>query len=307
MSIYSDNSPFHQIDLSLLRHFFTIASYGGFSRASRATGTSQPALSVGLKKLEKSLGVVLIQRNEKKFTLTRQGLALFTFCQRLEANLDSTLNSIRSELSGPQSSRRTLRIGTALSIGFGPLVSLCLENSRVKNFMEVEMSAQNTFQLLNGISEGSLDAALIPSDIYDNRLSFKKLWNDHVVFVVSKSHDRIYSRQNWKKLIVSHPLITYPRETPMRSLVERFSAHHELKFDMVYSANSVDALKLLISRKVGGAFILRSLVNSGELKTQSLQVIDLPVELPKIGVSLATRMGEHGDAIAKLIENALES
>jgi DNA-binding transcriptional LysR family regulator len=173
--------------------------------------------------------------------------------------------------------------------------------------MEVEMSAQNTFQLLNGLSEGTLDAALIPSDIYDNRLSFKKLWNDHVVFVVSKSQEGVYSRQNWKKMIISNPLITYPRETPMRSLVERFSAYHGLKFDMVYSANSVDALKLLISRKIGGAFILRSLVNTDELKTQALQVIKLPVELPKIGVSLVTRTGEHGDAIAKLLEHALKS
>jgi DNA-binding transcriptional LysR family regulator len=307
MSIYSEDSPFHQLDLSLLRYFFTIASHGGFSRASRATGISQPALSVGLKKLEKTLGVTLALRGDKKFALTKPGLSLFTFCQRLEANLDSTLNSIRSEQSGAQTPRRKLRVGTALSIGFGPFVSLCLDNARNRKFMEVEMSAQNTFQLLNDISEGTLDAALVPNDVYDNRLCLKKLWSDRVVFVVSKIQQKTYNLQNWKEMITSSPLITYPRETPMRSLVERFSAHHGLKFETVYSANSVDALKLLVSRKIGGAFILRSLVNADELNAQGLVIVKLPVKLPKTGVSLATRAGEHDETIAEAIQAALQT
>jgi len=304
MSIYKTNMPFHQLDLSLLRHFFVVANFGGFSRASRATGISQPALSLGLKKLEKILGVVLIRRSDRTFALTKEGLSLFTLCQSFEANLDETLDAFHSK--NAKAPGRHLRIGTALSIGFGPTVPLCLKNMNSREFREIELIAQSTFKLLNDLSEGTLDAALVPDDVYDARLSLKKLWKDRVVFVSPKSQREKYGDKDWKDKLTAIPLITYPRETPMRALIDKFCSLHGLKFQTIYSANSVDAIKLLVSRQSGGAFVLRSLV-SDELGKGTLVEAKLPVELPKSGVSLATRKGDHGDSVAKLIVAALHA
>jgi DNA-binding transcriptional LysR family regulator len=303
MPIYITNSIFQQLDLSLLRHFYAVASFGGFSRASRATGVSQPALSLGLKRLEKALDVILIRRVDQKFALTNEGLALFALCQRFETHLDSTLNSFRSR--GTHTGRR-LRIGTALSIGFDPLVSLCLQNSKNKGFTEIEMVTQNSFQLVDDLSEGRLDAALVPDDVYDNRLAFKKLWSDRVIFVVSKGSRGDFKSKSWKQNLTLLPLITHPRETPMRALVDKICSEHDLQFKMVYSTNSVDALKTFVARKAGGAFVLRSLVGD-ELKAQRLVEAGLPFELPKSGVSLATRSDEQGKAVSKWIGDALRS
>src|SRR5271170_3763124 len=113
MSIYNTNSLFQQLDLDLLKHFYAVATFGGFSKASRATGVSQPSLSLGVQRLEKNLGVTLIDRDSRRLSLTKPGLSLLTFCQRLEGNLESIADALGTKAV---SVRRRLRIGTALSI-----------------------------------------------------------------------------------------------------------------------------------------------------------------------------------------------
>ena len=167
MSIYRSDNVFQRLDLSLLRHFFAIASFGGFSKASRATGVSQPALSLGLKKLEKILGTQLIDRRPGNFVLTDSGRVVHDYCRRLEGTLESMVGDLGS---GTLSVPRRIRIGTGLSVGFGPLVRACSEASRARTPIELELTAKNTYALLSDVSDGSLDAAIVPDDVYDKRL-----------------------------------------------------------------------------------------------------------------------------------------
>jgi DNA-binding transcriptional LysR family regulator len=298
MSIYKSNSLFHRLDLSLLRHFFAIATFGGFSKASRATGISQPALSLGLKKLEKTLGVTLVDRKAREFALTQAGLTLLTFCHRLEGNLEAVVSDLEGKLG---SIRRRLRIGTALSIGFGPLVEVCSSNSQSKDPYEIELSAQNTYQLLNEIVEGTLDAALVPSDVYDTRLKFSKLYQDDVTFVYGSPLKSYFGHKTWTSDAAKLTLVNYPRETPMRSLVDKICMEDELHFRSILSVNGVDAIKKFVVRGIGGAFVLRSLVQE-ELRRKELFEAKPPKKLPSIGVAIATLQNEHGDDITQILK-----
>jgi LysR family transcriptional regulator, transcriptional activator of the cysJI operon len=299
MSIYKANSIFHRLDLSLLRHFFAIATFGGFSKASRATGISQPALSLGLQKLEKTLGVSLVDRKSRDFALTKAGLTLLTFCQRLEGTLESVVGDLDANLGAV---RRRLRIGTALSIGFSPLMDVCLANSGNKDPYEIELSAQNTYQLLNDLVEGTLDAALVPSEVYDTRLKFSRLFQDEVAFVYGSPLKKYFSEGSWSTSLKEISLVNYPRETPMRSLVEKICVEGDLQFRSMLSVNGIDAIKSFVERGVGGAFVLRSLV-SAELKEKSLFEAKTKKKLPSIGVAIATTPNEHGDEIVKILKS----
>lgn len=283
MSIYNFNSVFHQVDLSLLRHFFAVATFGGFSKASRATGVSQPALSLGLKKLEKSLGVVLIDRSASSFELTPAGLTLLTFCQRFQGSFESVMSS----LGAPDLPvRRRLRVGTALSIGFGPMDELCARIEGQKETFELELLEQNSYQLLSDVHEGRLDAAYVPNDVFDSRLEFVPLLHDRIVFVVGERFRGVLSKGDWRSATANIPLITFPRETPMRTLTDKICVTEQIEFKTIYAMNNIEALKLLVEQNRGGAFLLRALVQT-ELKAKRLFEEKLPIKLPKSGVALA--------------------
>lgn len=289
MTIYNLNSIFHQLDLSSLKHFYAVSTFGGFSKASRATGMSQPALSLGLKKLEKTLGVQLIDRKSRNFTLTQPGLELLSFCQRLEGTLESMVGNLGIE---SVSVRKRLRLGTALSIGFMPFLPFCAKEAKSDRPYELELSSKNTYFLLKEVADGSLDAAIVPDDVYEGGLRFTRILEDQIVFVVGKG----LLRRKFEEM----PLVTYPRDTPMRSTVDKLCHQKGLKFKTLFSTNSVDALKLLVENDAGGAFVLKSLVRN-ELSDGKLNEVKIPFSLPKAGLMVATRDDEQGGAISKIV------
>ena len=288
MTISSFNSVFHQVDLSLLKHFFAIATFGGFSKASRATGVSQSGLSLGLIKLEKCVGTPLIDRSKRPIELTPAGHSLLAVCQRFQGNFETMMSDAGS--SGPTIQKR-LRVGTALSVGFGPIAELCASIENHEEKFELELLEQNTYELLSAVHDGRMDAAFVPNDVFDKRLKFIPLLKDQIVFVVGRKHKGMFRTKNWKDVAARLPLITFPREAPMRALTDRICITEQVEFNTIYAINNIEALKLLLEQNRGGAFILKSLV-AAELKAQRLFEEKLPIELPKSGIALALPQSE---------------
>jgi len=64
------------MDLRRLRLFLAVVDHGGFTAAAAAVHTAQPALSLGVRELERELGATLLVRSRKGVVLTPAGEAL---------------------------------------------------------------------------------------------------------------------------------------------------------------------------------------------------------------------------------------
>jgi DNA-binding transcriptional LysR family regulator len=296
MSIYKFNSVFHQIDLSHLRYFFAIATFGGFSKASKATGLSQPALSLGLQKLEKTLQKELVDRTKRPFELTVAGKSLLAFCQRFQMQLESAMSDLGT--SGI-SVRRHIKVGAAQSIGFTYLDRM-LASAKDNETIEWEFATQNTYQLLEHVYDGILDGAFVPSDVFDNRMHVIPIIQEKVIFVVGKKYPKIFNSKIWKNEISKISLITYPRDTPMRSLTDKICISENLNFKSTVSTNSIEGLKLLVKNGAGAAFIQQSLIED-ELKHQEIRAEKLPLVFPKSGISFVIRKDSMKDTNSELL------
>lgn len=72
------------IDRYHLRYFLAVADHGNFSKAAHACNVSQPTLSVGIAKLEKSLSKALYNRTNRRVELTAAGGRLLPHARRIE-------------------------------------------------------------------------------------------------------------------------------------------------------------------------------------------------------------------------------
>ena len=61
------------MNLRDLQYLVAVADHGHFGRAAAASFVSQPTLSMQLKKLEKELGVLLVERSPRQVVLTEAG------------------------------------------------------------------------------------------------------------------------------------------------------------------------------------------------------------------------------------------
>jgi DNA-binding transcriptional LysR family regulator len=71
------------LDLSELQVFLMVAREGSFSRAAERLYRTQPAISLGIRKLEDSLGQPLFVRGSRPVRLTDAGVLLKEYAERL--------------------------------------------------------------------------------------------------------------------------------------------------------------------------------------------------------------------------------
>ena len=92
-----------RLDLSLLHMFRIIVEEKNLSRAALRLNLTQSAVSHGLKRLEKQIGVTLIERGSRPFTLTEQGTLLQDTANRVYGEvlkLDHVLNRNEQSIAG---------------------------------------------------------------------------------------------------------------------------------------------------------------------------------------------------------------
>jgi DNA-binding transcriptional LysR family regulator len=83
-------------DLRQLKAFEAVARYGGFSKASREVGLTQPTLSTHIKNLEGTLGVRLFDRTGRSVSLTPAGKLLSGYTGKIIALMEETVQAIES-------------------------------------------------------------------------------------------------------------------------------------------------------------------------------------------------------------------
>jgi DNA-binding transcriptional LysR family regulator len=76
------------MNINQVRAFVAVVDHGSFSEAARATGLSQPAVTMQIQGLESDLGATLLERRYRKVELTEAGRALLPFARRVLAELD---------------------------------------------------------------------------------------------------------------------------------------------------------------------------------------------------------------------------
>jgi len=94
------------IDRTLLRYFLAVVDRGNFSRAAAHCRVSQPTLSIGIARLERTLGEPLFIRSSRRVELTPAGVRLSAQARRIEAAF------VEAETAAPDAApRKLIRLG----------------------------------------------------------------------------------------------------------------------------------------------------------------------------------------------------
>src|SRR5882757_6766301 len=110
-------------EISDLRLFTRIVAAGSLSETARRIHSSLPAVSRRLAAMEERLGVRLIDRGPRRFTLTEEGGVLYERALTILRDLDAAEAEATAQAKHP---RGRLRVGVPLEIGrrrVAPLVA----------------------------------------------------------------------------------------------------------------------------------------------------------------------------------------
>ncbi len=149
------------MNLQELRYLVAVAEHRHFGQAAEACNVSQPTLSGQIRKLEEELGVTLLERTNKRVSLTSVGSQILVHAQRAlseAAQVEAVARAARDPLVGP------LKLGAIPTLApyLMPLILKPLQISHPG--LTIELREDLTRPLIDGLRNHRLDAALIASD-----------------------------------------------------------------------------------------------------------------------------------------------
>ncbi|WP_285773071.1 LysR family transcriptional regulator [Microtetraspora sp. NBRC 13810] len=178
------------VELRQLRYFVTVAEELHFGRAAERLHIVQPAVSQQVRRLERELGVPLLDRSPRRVRLTSAGERLLPEARAVLAAADRTA-SVAAELARAGAVR--LRIGTAP--GLGPRLEPALaELRRAAPGLEVELDYRPPHERLTAVRDGDLDLALVralPASAAGPRppgLQVTELWREPLMVALPAAH-----------------------------------------------------------------------------------------------------------------------
>lgn len=148
------------LDLRLLRYFISIAEHSSFSAAAETLGVTQPALSLGLRRLEDIVGAPLIGRaprgSPRALTLTSSGERLLEDAKGLLAHANRVLKRA-SERSGR---RVKVRVGFGTSTP-NNLTREILKRAETLNHIEVLLEFVGWGDEVACLERGDIDVIFV--------------------------------------------------------------------------------------------------------------------------------------------------
>jgi LysR family hydrogen peroxide-inducible transcriptional activator len=169
-----------EITLRQLHYFDALAAHSHFGRAAAACAITQPALSMQIKQLEEALGAVLIERGARQVRLTKFGeeaaLRVRDILRAVD-ELGDFARASRDRLAG------RLRIGMIPTVAPYLLPTIIGNLTRMHPEVDVHVREALTSKLIQELSEGRLDTAIVALPVSEPSLTEVALFAENFLLV----------------------------------------------------------------------------------------------------------------------------
>lgn len=157
--------------LDQARSFIAVAEELHFGRAAARLNMTQPPLSRQIQKLERSLGVELLERDNRRVSLTAAGRAFLAEARKLVVAADRAPVLARRIAAGRAG---VLRIGFTAASGFSLLGHLLGEIEQGLPDVDIDLQELVTGEQVQALQSGDLDLGLarppFDADVFESQL-----------------------------------------------------------------------------------------------------------------------------------------
>jgi DNA-binding transcriptional LysR family regulator len=232
------------MDLRQLHALVAVADHGGFTAAARALHTVQSNVSTHVARLEKELGVLLVDRTTG--ALTEEGLAVVERVRRVDAELDAMVADVASVRDVVTGSARIGIIGTTARW----LTAQLLESAQEAHpKLQVVVVDATTTSLLPQLEAGTLDLAVVALPVADDEFETEVLFHEDLVLVTPPDHPLGQLSSVSARELAGHPLLLAATGTALRDQLDELAAAAGVT--LVPQAE-IDGMRLLASLAFAG-------------------------------------------------------
>ena len=173
------------MNLEYLKTYLEVVRLGSFSEVAKRLSISQPAVSFQIQKLERDLGVRLIDRGQKTIKLTDAGKRLVRFAEVVEkeqVRLMRDLDQLREEVTG------NIIIAASTIPGEILLPPILGEFKALHPSVGARVDVSDSLTVISGVQSGAYDLGFCGTAPEGKELDYFKVAEDEIVLIVFPEH-----------------------------------------------------------------------------------------------------------------------
>jgi len=264
------------MDHKQLEAMYWVARLGSFAAAARKMNTSQPAISLRIRELERTLGVTLFDRSRRRAVLTPQGHEVAAGAERLL----SLTAELHERVAKPGVLSGLVRVGVTETITLTWLPALVqLVNENLPNVI-LELDVDLMLTLWEKFERGNLELLLLPGPVNRPDLLTEYLGSTPYVWMTAPKpglpHGPITPAD-----LESQPVITLGHASTMHGVSLRWFKDHGTQPRSRDICNSLAVVAALTTAGLGVS-LLPPIIYKDEIASGKLIVLDAEPALPPI-------------------------
>lgn len=245
------------IPLAPMRTFHLVVQHRTLNRAAKHLGITQPAVTQQIRRLERSVGVRLFQRDGRYLTLTDAGQTLHVFAQRIFQLADAAGDAVEG-IAGLKTGY--LRVGASRTAG-AYYVSGLLDRFKLRYpGVRVSLTVGNSQMILSSITDFSLHAGVIAGSPQDPTLVSLPLISDRMLVLLPPGHPLTARRALTVRDLRGSPLVLREPGSTTRQLVEHAFQRGGVVGEPSMELESNEAIKSAVADGVGIAVMAQAAV-----------------------------------------------
>jgi len=243
------------MNLDYLRTYLEVIKSGSFSEVARKLSISQPTVSFQIQKLERDLGVRLIDRSKKTIIMTEAGKRLLRFAEFVEeerARLLDDVEQLREEVAGDL-------VITASTVPGEFLIPAILSEFKAQHpAVGIQVAVSDYLTVINDVQNGAYEVGFCGAMPEGQDLESFKIAEDEIVLIVFPEHPFANRPEVSPMEVVGEPLIFREETSGTQRSVE--SQLLEAGFNLGQGApklilGTTQAVVSAVEAKAGIAFV----------------------------------------------------
>lgn len=258
------------MELHQLRYFLAVVDEGSFTAAAVAVRISQSGISIQIQKLERELGISLIDRSARRVALTPAGSRLARYARAAVAAVDDVrgaANDIRGLVVG------SLRVATVTGLAWHPLFDALAAIHTQHPGIDIRLHEGNSDDLIAQVRDGTADVAIAAwSDREPEGVEVSVVYDDALVAVVDLGHPWTARARVRPGELPRADLIALPRGTGARAALDALMARSGRTIVPRWEVATPTCIQMLTTRGLGVGIVSATTARDWD------DVVPLPID-----------------------------
>lgn len=271
--------------LAQLTYFETACRLESITRAAEQLHISQPSVSAAIRELEAEFGYALLDRQGRRFALTREGRVFWEEARRLLAHAgDFEHGMLRLARHS-----RPIALGLPPMIGSLVLPALLAPGEEAPAPFRLDITEGGRRELLQQLADGRLDMAFLPHDRpLEPHYRFVPVAELETVCCVSARHPLARRSSVTIRALEGHPLVLFKESFFQTERILDAFGREGVKPNILLQTSQLSTVRRLVAQNLAAGFLFRQLAGP------AAEMVSVPLDPPmKAQVSLVWRGTDH--------------